>query len=486
MKRCAIYTRVSTSMQAEVEYNSCEAQKDRIISFIKSQEDFEIFQEYSDPGFTGSDLDRPGLKALLGDIKSGQIEVVLTYKIDRLTRSSKDFYGLIEFFEKHNVSYVSVTERFDTSSASGRLLRNIMLTFAQFEREMTSERTRDKLLQRAEKGLWNGGYVPLGYKREDGRLLVSKGEAKLVREIFENFILTNSLKKATDFAKENEIKSSASGNILTINGVAHILKNPAYIGKMRWNRKLYNGLHEPIISNELFERAQEIFKPKIIKKRLYKEFMLTGLVKCAECGSAMTNNYTNKKSRRYYYYKCLKVTREGRTACSTKEVNAEKLEYFLTENLSRIAKDKQYIDNLCFKIAHESGGRPGLEPAEVCSKNLSTKVSQVLINFKNQIQNATQVEKCLIFERTISRINFSKESLEVFISLKDTTSSLIGNSSGILSGKSVSRAREGAVNPDAPACIPSSILLNGSPFEELSNLSIILPHHLLDKSRFVK
>src|SRR3989338_3568646 len=144
-KSCAMYTRVSTAMQAEVEYNSCEAQRDKILSYVRSQEDLEVYKEFSDPGFSGSTLERPALKELLNDIAAGKIQAVLTYKIDRLTRSSKDFYGLIEFFEKHSVSFVSVTERFDTSSASGRLLRNIMLTFAQFEREMSSERTRDKL-----------------------------------------------------------------------------------------------------------------------------------------------------------------------------------------------------------------------------------------------------------------------------------------------------------------------------------------------------
>src|SRR3989338_1174692 len=156
MKKCAIYSRVSTSMQAEVEYNSCEAQRDRILSYIKSQEDLEFFKEYSDPGFSGGSLERPALKALLRDIEDKKVDEVLTYKIDRLTRSSKDFYALIEFFEKHNVSYVSVTERFDTSSPSGRLLRNIMLTFAQFEREMIVERTKDKLEQNAKKGFCNG------------------------------------------------------------------------------------------------------------------------------------------------------------------------------------------------------------------------------------------------------------------------------------------------------------------------------------------
>src|SRR3989338_7152246 len=181
MKRCAIYTRVSTSMQAEVEYNSCEAQKDRILSYIKSQEDLEFSKEYSDPGFSGGSVDRPALETLLRDIKDKKIDVVLTYKIDRLTRSSKDFYSLIEFFEKYEVAYVSVTERFDTSSPSGRLLRNIMLTFAQFEREMSSERVKDKLEQKAKKGLWNGNVPPLGYKKIDKKLVVDKKKHQLIR-----------------------------------------------------------------------------------------------------------------------------------------------------------------------------------------------------------------------------------------------------------------------------------------------------------------
>jgi DNA invertase Pin-like site-specific DNA recombinase len=473
-------------MQAEVEYNSCEAQRDKILSYIKSQEDLELFKEYSDPGYSGGDLDRPALKELLKDIQDKKVDMVLTYKIDRLTRSSKDFYSLIEFFDKREVAYVSVTERFDTSSASGRLLRNIMLTFAQFEREMTAERTRDKLLQRAEKGMWNGGYVPPGYKREDGKLLVSKKESALVHEIFERFVLTGSLKKATDFAKEKQLQSSITGSEITINGVASILRNPVYIGKMRWGKKIYDGLHEPIISKELFEEAQSLAKEKVIKKRLYKDFLLTGLVKCSECGSSMTNTYTNKKEKRYYYYKCYKVMREGRTVCSTREVNAEKLERFLIENLSRVAQDKQYIESLTFKMLHNSSGRSGLEPTDVCSKNLVTRVSQVLINFKNKIEKAPQVEKCLLFKRIISRISFSKESLEVIVSLIDTTSPLPESRDNLLVGKVAVKKREGAVNSDAPACNTSSILLIGSSTDNLSNLSIIsfiLPHNLLDKSR---
>ena len=161
---CAIYTRVSTDHQAEVEFNSCEAQEDRIRSFVASQEGFEVFKVYTDPGFTGANMNRPALKQLITDIRAGQIQMVITYKIDRLTRSPRDFYELIEFFESNNASYISVTERFDTSTPSGRLLRNIMLTFAQFERELASERVKDKVIQRVKRGMYHGGHPTIGYK----------------------------------------------------------------------------------------------------------------------------------------------------------------------------------------------------------------------------------------------------------------------------------------------------------------------------------
>jgi len=149
---CAIYTRVSTDNQAEKDFSSCEAQEEKIRAFVKSQNNWEVFKVYSDAGYTGANLNRPALQELLQDIKQGKINIVLAYKIDRLTRSPKDFYQLIEFFENCKVDFISITERFDTSTPAGRLLRNIMLTFAQFERELASERTKDKMLERAKKG----------------------------------------------------------------------------------------------------------------------------------------------------------------------------------------------------------------------------------------------------------------------------------------------------------------------------------------------
>jgi len=183
---CAIYTRVSTDNQAEKEYNSCEAQEEKIKAYIRSQENLKLYKVYTDPGFSGASLERPALRKMLDDIIDGKIDCVLTYKIDRLTRSPKDFYTLIELFDKHGVAFISVTENFDTSSPSGRLLRNIMLTFAQFEREMTAERTRDKLAQRAEKGMWNGGIVPYGYKNVDKKLAINEKRGRVCKRDFQN------------------------------------------------------------------------------------------------------------------------------------------------------------------------------------------------------------------------------------------------------------------------------------------------------------
>jgi len=452
MKRCAIYTRVSTTMQAEKEYNSCEAQKDRILSFIKSQEDMKLFKEYSDPGYSGGDLNRPGLKELLGDIESEKVAVVLTYKIDRLTRSSKDFYALIDFFEKFKVSYISVTERFDTSSSAGRLLRNIMLTFAQFEREMTGERIKDKLEQKAKRGFWNGSVPPVGYKKIDRKLVVDKKKALFVKELFEKFVETGHFNEVLALARKNGVGIQRTGKPISPNGLYYLLRNPIYIGKITWQGNYLPGVHQPIISEDLFLEAQTCVKEKVKPKRRYKEYFLSSLVKCSECGSTMTNSFTNKTRRQYYYYKCVKVSKEGRTACSLKEVNAEKLEDFIFENLERISKDKSYLESLAFKIFRRPPYLPGYELSTESEKKLVEKVVHVLERYVSSYKIGSQMEKELVSKNTIQKIIFSRETLEVVINIEDTTASRLAH--GLKNRLTFSGvgAREGAVNPDAPAC----------------------------------
>ncbi|MFH1317541.1 MAG: recombinase family protein [Candidatus Omnitrophota bacterium] len=420
--RCAIYTRVSTDNQAEVEFNSCEAQESKINSFIKSQENMKVFRVYSDAGFTGANVNRPAMQEMLHDIKDGKIDLVISYKIDRLTRSPKDFYALVELFDSHNVDFISVTERFDTSTPSGRLLRNIMLTFAQFERELTSERTKDKLLERAQKGMWNGGFVPFGYKAIDKKLVVDQKEASIVKDIFENYVTTQSVARICSELKTRDI------NHLSKNRIYTLLKNPIYTGKIKYADKVSQGNHEPIISQKIFDLAQKIPGKRVRKLRVYKHFALAGLIRCKECGSTMTPCHTNKykkgKMERYYYYRCTSTFKKDWDKCATKQVNATRLEDYIFQNLERISQDKHYLDSLIFKLKYSApGDRMGLEPSEGCSdpSTISAEIfKQTLEELVKNLGSKKGLEKNLSAKKYIKKIEYSPEEISISLYYKIT------------------------------------------------------------------
>src|SRR3989344_417643 len=414
IKNCAIYTRVSTDNQAEKEFSSCEAQEQKIRSFIASQNDWQVFKIYNDAGFSGATMERPALQELLSDLKKEKIDVVLVYKIDRLTLSPKDFYQLIEFF--------SITERFDTSTPAGRLLRNIMLTFSQFERELTSERTKDKMLERAKKGLANGGLTPYGYLRQDKKLIQHPKESEEIKSIFETYIESGSTAKTYQMLKDKGVKNKLGKNFSKTN-ISHILRNVIYIGKVLHNGEIYQGIHEPIISEEIFALAQKIHKEKQKKFRVYKNFLFGGLIKCEECGSNMTSCFTNKyiagKLNRYYYYRCTTTMKHDWQACSVKQVSAERLEDFCLENLERISVDKNYIENLIFRLNNDTqaGHRAGYELTDGCSKFSAENLSDTLKFFFSKLKTTKGIERNLIAKRFLSNIFYSPESIKIrFIS----------------------------------------------------------------------
>ena len=421
MKNCAIYTRVSTDMQAEKEFSSCEAQEQKIRSFVASQNNWQVFRVYSDAGYSGATLERPALQQLLSDFKKEKIDIVLVYKIDRLTRSPKDFYQLIEFFEQLKIDFISITERFDTSTSAGRLLRNIMLTFSQFERELTSERTKDKLLERAKKGMWNGGTPPFGYKRENTKLILCPAETKEIKSIFEKYLATKSLSKVYYFLKENNIKNRQGKNF-SITNIAHILRNIVYAGKIKYSGVIYQGIHEPIISEEIFNLAQKIHKSKLKNFRVYKNFLFGGLIKCQECNSAMSPHFVNKQSfgklNRYYYYRCTSTSKQDWQSCGTKEVSADRIENFVLENLERISLDQNYIENLVFRLNHSQNlsRRIGNELTSVCSK--FSKISPENINdtlkfFLSELKIKKGIEKNLLAKNLIQKILYSPETIKI-------------------------------------------------------------------------
>ncbi|MCM8782453.1 MAG: recombinase family protein [Candidatus Omnitrophica bacterium] len=328
----------------------------------------------------------------------------------------------MEIFEQFKVDFISVTERFDTSTPSGRLLRNIMLTFAQFERELARERTIDKMLQRAAKGMWNGGLAPYGYKVVDKKLVPNKKESEIVRLIFETYYNTGSLAYTYDTLKEKDVRDR-QGNYFSKSAIQYMVRNIVYTGKLKYSGKIYNGLHKPIISDELFNLAQGRHKEKIKKLRLNKSFLLAGLLSCQECGSAMTPSFSTKKSKkRYYYYRCTKTFKRDWDSCNTREINANRLERFIIENLKRISLDTAYLESLIFKLNFEhSGDRSGLELKPYKVENLV----EMLKEFAQKIDTQDKIEHILLVRRTIKDIKYSPSTIQINLYYKPQN--LVGN-----------------------------------------------------------
>ncbi len=266
--RCAIYTRKSTEDGLDQDFNSLDAQKEACEAYVRSQANlgWKLSPiQYDDGGISGGTLERPALRQLLSDIKHGQIDVVVVYKIDRLTRSLMDFAKIVDVFDAKEVSFVSVTQQFNTTTSMGRLTLNVLLSFAQFEREVTAERIRDKVAASKKKGMWMGSIVPLGYRSENKKLLINKQEAKTVRFLFERYLELGSVKQLSDEAKTNGLTGRTNKqknnrvrktNPFGRGNLYHLLSNPIYIGKIRHQDNTYDGLHEGIIDQELWDAVQ--------------------------------------------------------------------------------------------------------------------------------------------------------------------------------------------------------------------------------------
>jgi site-specific DNA recombinase len=414
---CAVYTRVSTDGQAEVEFNSCESQEIKIRSFIASQENMEIYKSYSDPGYTGANLDRPAFNEMINDIQAGRINVVISYKIDRLTRSPKDFYQLIEVLDKYNVSFISVTERFDTSTPSGRLLRNIMLTFAQFERELISERIRDKMLERAKKGYWNIGSTPFGYKREAKKLVINPDEATVVKYIFENYVSTGSTYELYKQLKEN-CWFNRKGLPFTVEDLSKLIRRVVYIGKVEYKGNIYQGIHQPIISEELFNAAQNVERKKIKRKIVQNNHFFPGMVQCKECGSTMTTSFASKgkigRKRRYFYYRCTSVTKRDISFCGTRYVSSNRLDSYIIQNLRNMLNSEIYLKSLLPTLSLPQHGN--LTGVEQSRGNINIELNRVKETIKNVVAAAgleSKTEREIIFKRHIKNILYSKDAIEV-------------------------------------------------------------------------
>src|SRR5205807_130982 len=316
LARCAIYTRKSTEYNLELAFNSLDAQREACEAYIKSQahEGWRLISgRYDDGAFSGASLDRPALQQLLTDVRAGKIDIVLVYKVDRLTRSLADFAKLIELFDAHGVSFVSVTQSFNTSSSMGRLTLNVLLSFAQFERELIGERVRDKIAASKRKGIWVGGPVPLGYAAVDKKIRVVAAEAEAVRTIFARYLELGSVRALAEDLDRRGIRSklrrlsdgrTIGGSRFGVGALAHLVKNRFYVGEVAYRGDVHRGEHEGILDRALFAAVQGKLAAQAVARRCRlrgSPALLTGRI-FDDGGNRMSPTHANKGGARYRYY----------------------------------------------------------------------------------------------------------------------------------------------------------------------------------------
>ena len=373
--RCAIYTRKSTDEGLDQEFNSLDAQRESAEAYIVSQrhEGWSCLPaRYDDGGFTGGNMERPALQRLFSDIEAGEIDCVVVYKVDRLSRSLLDFARMMELFDKHAVSFVSVTQQFNTTSSMGRLTLNILLSFAQFEREIISERTRDKMSAARRKGKWIGGQPVLGYDvdRQGGKLVVNKEEAAQVKAIYQLYLehkamipVVEELGRRGWHAKRwTTLKGKErGGKPFSKNSLFRLLTNVTYTGKVAFRGTIYDGEHDGIVDIDLWQRVQDTLRRngqtggKAVRNKYGA--LLKGILYCAPCGTGMIHTYTNKNGRLYRYYVCLNAQQRGWSSCPSKSLNAQEIENAVVEHIRGIGSNETIIAATAAKVREESEKR---------------------------------------------------------------------------------------------------------------------------------
>jgi site-specific DNA recombinase len=418
--RCAIYTRKSTEDGLEQDFNSLDAQREACAAYILSQthEGWEGTSElYDDGGFSGGSMERPGLKQILQDVIAGKVDVIVVYKVDRLTRSLADFAKIVDILDEHDASFVSVTQSFNTTTSMGRLTLNVLLSFAQFEREVTGERIRDKIAASKKKGMWMGGPVPLGYELGDRKLVINRQEAETVRHLFKRYTELRSVPQLVDELEaqgyRTKIRPYKDGR--KIGGVAfrtgalsQLLKNPIYTGKVRHKDAIYEGEHEAIIDQALYDEVQSIFvinrSDNALGKKSRNPSLLTGIITDPD-GRPMTPTHASTGSKRFRYY----VTRfePGDDKNQTWRLPSGEIERLVIDALARAIADTApaacEANIIQDQMAANSEIADRLQNAAIHEKRkilldhrvkVQIREAQVILSFKPQAE-AERTEVCV-------------------------------------------------------------------------------------------
>lgn len=408
--RCAIYTRKSSEEGLEQDFNSLHAQREASEAFIKSQkhEGWQLVKTtYDDGGYSGGTMNRPALQLLMRDIEAGKIDVIVVYKVDRLSRSLHDFAKMVEVFDKQGVSFVSVTQQFNTTSSMGRLTLNVLLSFAQFEREVTGERIRDKIAASKKKGIWMGGYAPLGYDIVEKKLVINPAEAATIRHIFVRYLELGGVRQLCDNLRANGIYSKTRGSDARPGGMAfsrgalyHLLSNPLYVGQIRFKSICHTGQHESIIDPQLWDRVQQKLVSNragiVEQSRKTEAGSLAGKLFDAATGEALVIVHANKKGRRYRYY----ISESLKFGTKKDTLNGWRL-------------PSQAIETAIFSIAQTMlNDRDALVDTLQAANVASHHIPALLANAHETAQHQNHV-----FERYLRRVELRQDRVQVQLSL---------------------------------------------------------------------
>ena len=375
--RCAIYTRKSTEEGLDQAFNSLDAQREAAEHYIASQKDAGwicLPEHYDDGGFTGANLERPALRRLFRDVEAGSVDCIVVHRVDRLSRSLLDFARIMEVLDRKGVSFVSTSQPFNTTNSIGRLTLNVLLSFAQFEREIIAERTRDKIRAARRKGKWTGGIPILGYDVDlsGGRLVVNEDEAGRVQDIFRLYVAQESListireLRGRGWTTKSWVTKKGKrkiGNYFDKVSLCRLLRNPVYAGKIPCNGELHPGEHQAIIDPDLWERTQSLLQRHggVHERapRVHYGALLSGILYCTSCQSLMVHTHTSKQRvMRYRYYICSKVQKQGWDTCPTKSVSAPEIEKWVVDRIRAIGRDPGLIAQTLVEAQEGDGVDP--------------------------------------------------------------------------------------------------------------------------------
>lgn len=451
-KRCAIYTRKSSELGLDRDFNSLDGQRAICSAYITSQrhkEWIELAKQYDDGGISGATLDRPQLQELMADIERGLVDVVVVYKLDRMTRTLLDFVRLVDFFERYGVVFVSITQNFDTADSMGRLILNVLLTFAQFEREMAADRIRDKMLATKRSGRWAGGPAPYGYDLSRRRLHVNEAEAERVRGIFARYLEVQNLTQVFREFRASGMRSKqwktragriCGGGPLTKSLVNHVLGNPVYIGEIRHHAESYPGIHAPILDRAIFERVQEIRAAQSKKKaRRNKEHILTDVL--FDCfGRPMSVNRTFIEGRSVHASRTY-ISRQSawgkRQGLKRLRARADSIEELVVSTLVNFLSNREEVRSLLLSLG--------------CHDHRLDRLSRSCQAAARRLTQATRERLGWMLKALIVRIELSLERVKIIVRCNEVEDFLAWDGVGIFKGHRDRWSRSRTQLIDVPA-----------------------------------